>query len=491
MLTNMSTTAANLIAVLAVLMAPCALLSAQQSGADPNFGPPRVTAATNPESGNDVYRQQVFESEIAQVGDEQARSVEITEPDSFDNSIQFDWLKDTRVGYDNGFLIANQKQGDLQAGDFPFRLRINGWGQLRHTYFQSEGINPDQNQFQLERGRLVISGSAFTPDFSYFFQFDGRSSSGDDVRLLDYRLTFDIGRHWWGLDQGKFGFKTGKYKMPFHLARWLSGRELEFTDRSVASTYFDVNRSLAWGLYGRFDRCRVPIYWETAIFNGLVTGGAETGSSGDLDDKFAYSARLMWYPTGTWGESELADFECHRHLATRMGVGVANSTIDRSGLTEFNSIRVVDSGETLASILPATVDQYSVSLYSVDASLKYQGWSFTSECYFRQIDNIRGAAIPDLFDYGYWIQIGKFVVPSEVEIMARWSRVIGDSGTLGISDESSSEVAVGFVRYFRGQNAKFTFDTTYLDGAPIDSAALDIQPGDIGWLYRTQIQFAF
>ena len=58
----------------------------------------------------------------------------------------------------------------------------------------------------------------------------------------------------------------------------------ELADRAMASMYFDVNRSLAWGLYGQDDRWRVPLNWEVAIFNGIVTGGAETGSSGTLDD---------------------------------------------------------------------------------------------------------------------------------------------------------------------------------------------------------------
>ena len=53
----------------------------------------------------------------------------------------------------------------------------------------------------------------------------------------------------------------------------------------------------------------MPVEWDVAIFNGLVTGGAETGSSGNLDDNFAYSARLMWYPTGEWGEGQMADFD--------------------------------------------------------------------------------------------------------------------------------------------------------------------------------------
>ena len=227
---------------------------------------------------------QADQSEWEEIGDlgivEQTRSFESIEPISNDASDSSDWFKDTRVGYDDGFLIANENPLDLQAESFPFRMRLNGWGQLRQTYFQSRGSSADANQFQLKRGRLIFSGSAFTSDFSYFFQLDGRSSSGDDMRLLDYRLDYDIGHHRWGLESGTLGFRTGKYKMPFTLARWLSGREFEFSDRSVASTYFDVNRSLGWGLYGSFDRWRVPIHWESAIFNGLVTGGAETGSSG-------------------------------------------------------------------------------------------------------------------------------------------------------------------------------------------------------------------
>ena len=99
--------------------------------------------------------------------------------------------------------------------------------------------------------------------------------------------------------------------------------------------------------------------------------------------------------------------------------------------------------------------------------------------------------VDGLFDHGFWLQLGKFVVPGKVELVTRWSRVVGDSGTLGAVDQSSDEVAGGVVWYFREQNARLTFDLTHLDGAPINSSSLDVSPGDIGWLFRTQIQFAF
>ncbi len=413
-------------------------------------------------------------------------------PASFPSStVESNWLESVQVGYDGGFLIAAEKSLDLETADSPFLLRINGWGQLRQITFSSEGATADRNQFQLARARLILSGSAFTKDFDYYIQLDGRSSSGDNLRLLDYFLTYDIGHHKWGLKKGTLAFKTGKYKMPFHLARYLSARELEFCDRSMASTFFDVNRSLAWGLYGRTDRSRIPLSWETAIFNGLVTGGAETGSSGNLDNNFAYSARAYCYPIGDWGTEPLADFEGHCHLATRIGAGFANSTIDSSGSTEFGAIRVVDSGQTLASILPADANQYTVNLYSVDASMKYLGWSASFEYYFRQVGDIQGAAVPDLFDHGHWLQFGKFMVPEKFQLLARWSRVEGNSGTLGGANQQSEEISGGFVWYVRDQHAKFSVDATHLDGAPISSSALDIFPGDAGWQLRTQIQFAF
>ena len=144
-------------------------------------------------------------------------------------------------------------------------------------------------------------------------------------------------------------------------------------------------------------------------------------------------------------------------------LGWANSSINRIGSTEFDALRVVDSGDTLASILPGSVQQYTANLYAVDASFKYRGWSFTSEYYFRLVNDFDGATVPNLFDYGYWLQLGKFVIPREFEMMVRWSNVTGNSGTLGVSEQSSAEIALGCVRYYRGQNAKITFDATYLD----------------------------
>lgn len=395
------------------------------------------------------------------------------------------------VGYDGGFLIASKTATELQADNYSYLMRINGFAQLRDTVFDAKGAGNDLNQLQLKRARLIFSGHAFNPDVRYFVQLDGRSSSGDTLRILDYSLAYDFGHRNWGLESGTIGFKTGLYKMPFSLARYLSGKQLQFADRSMASMFFDVNRSLAWGLYGRTKSWSTPLHWEAALFNGLVTGGAETGSSGSLDNNNAVSARVYSFPIGDWGSSELADLEYHDSLASRVGMGVAFSSIDRSGATEFDALRVVDTGDRLSALLPTSVEQYSVALYSVDAAAKLWGGSLTGEYYFRNISDFRGSALPDLFDHGFWLQAGWFIVPRKLELLSRWSRVQGNSGTLGGSQLSSEEIAAGSVWYFKDQHSKLTVDATYLNGAAINSSALDIAAGDRGWLFRTQLQFSF
>ncbi|MCA9140149.1 MAG: hypothetical protein KDB00_25430 [Planctomycetales bacterium] len=402
-----------------------------------------------------------------------------------------DWLDEVKVGYDHGIVIASKRELELNAARYPYLMRINGWGQLRHTRTNFETSDEDLNQLQLKRGRLVFSGTAHNPNLTYFVQLDGRSSTGDGVRLLDYYVGYDFGNDQFGLEPGTIVFRTGKYKVPFTMSRWLSGRDFEFSDRSMSSIFFDVNRSYAVGLYGQTKRLGTPIHWETALFNGLVTGGAETGSSGALDNNFAYSGRLYGYPTGDWGSANLPDLEWHTRLATRVGCGFASSVIQRSGLIEFNRLRVADSGATLANVLPNTVSSYATSLYAIDASLKYRGWSSTFEYYFRNISDVRGASVPDLFDHGFWFQLGKFIVPGRLELVARWSRVQGDSGTLGTSDQSSEEIAGAVAWYLRKNQIKMVADITHLDGAPINATALDIAPGDRGWLFRSQMQFAF
>ena len=77
------------------------------------------------------------------------------------------------------------------------------------------------------------------------------------------------------------------------------------------------------------------------------------------------------------------------------------------------------------------------------------------------------------------------------EVFSRWTRIVGDSGSLGLADASADEVAGGAAWWIRGRNLKLLFDVTRVNSSPINDSAVGFRPLDDGILYRTQLQMLF
>lgn len=391
------------------------------------------------------------------------------------------------VDYDGGFRLK-----PVDPDKTPFSMKINSWFQLRHSVFDSDGTTPDENDFDFERTRLGFSGIALTPDLKYFFQLDGDDNQTQRVDLLDYYVSYDVGHNQLGLDPRRLGIRAGRWKIPYNRSRYTSGLNLQFADRSMAGVFFDIDRSVGVSLYGlTADPC-VPVDWELALTNGIRTNGVRPDRAGDIDRNLGISGRIFSDLLGKWGSDYESDIAWHEELAVRLGAGFAFSREDvTEGPVEASRQRVVDSGVTLTSLLPAGTDGYSVTLFALSADFRYQGWSLSTEYYFRTLSSFSGASVPDLFDHGFLVQSGYFVVPKKLEVFSRWSRIVGDSGTLGATTQSADEVAGGVAWWIKGRNLKLLFDATQVNGTPINDSAVGFRPGDDGLLYRTQLQFLF
>jgi hypothetical protein len=310
--------------------------------------------------------------------------------------------------------------------------------------------------------------------------------------MLDYFAKYDLGHQLLGCEADKLGVQVGKWKVPFSRSRQETGRKLQFTDRAIANILFDLNRAIGAGMYGSIEPLQQPIQLQTAIFNGFRTGSQSTSrSDSEIDRNFGWSLRAQTDLFGDFGSDGEPDLNAHAVPALRLGSAVAYTRVDIQGTSEFSRQRVVDSGTRLSDILPADVTAYNVLLFTVDAHFKYHGFAIIGDFYWRRMSEFNGADDFHLLDHGYVLQAGYFVCPEKLELLGRWSAIVGDSGTLGGENRSSDEVAVGLAWYFRGHNAKLTFDATYIDSAPVSSSRLDLLPADVGLLYRTQLQIAF
>lgn len=447
-----------------------------------------VTAQSNWQDEFDSLRQSVDlqQATIEQLQNQVLNQSEMIADNARQDEIATEERDEANDAYDGGFLILGKG-----SKDETFKMRIGNWGQFRHNFFDSDGPNSDQNDFDLERLRLVFNGHAFNPNFTYFFQFDADSDANETVDMLDYYVTYDIGNDMLCCEEGRLAVRFGKWKIGFNRAREESGTRMQFSDRSMASVLFDFDRSLGIGLLGKIDSAIGPVDWQVTLANGIDTGGFRPSRAGDLDRNFAIATRVNWLLSGDWGKDGHADLDYRTTPAIRLGTGFTHTRPDAEGAREFSFPRVIDSGSSISTVLPGGVSSYNLSMYSVDLNLKYRGFSGIFEYYFRRLHDFEGGTVPDLLDHGHWAEVGYFLKPEHVQVIARHSRIVGDSGSLGTVDQSADELAAGVVVYAMRHRFKLTFDATHLNGAPINDSALNIRPGDAGWLYRTQLQWKF
>lgn len=393
-------------------------------------------------------------------------------------------------GYSNGFLIASPNVGSIPINQFPFSMRVNGWMQLRHAAFDSDGPNRSRNTLSLERIRLGFDGHAYTPDLRYTLVLDANSDSAAEVSFLDAFFSYDFGCSMFDLRPGTLGFRAGKWKSPFSRSREESARRFQFTERSVANLFFDVGRSTGVSIFGEAEVYNMPARFEVALTNGINSGRDATISAEDLDRNFAWSGRASIDPLGPFTPGE-SDLSWSPESILRLGAGVAGTRLDREGNVEFARPRVVSSGERLSDLLPGTVGSYDFLMFTIDGHWKVRGFSFIAEYHWRTLYDFTDGAVPTLADTGLVLQTGYFVIPEKLELLARWSKITGDSGTLGNEFQTTNEIGTGFAWFIRNQDVKFTVDLSWIDGVPVNSPRLSLLPGDDGLLLRSQLQFGF
>jgi phosphate-selective porin len=379
------------------------------------------------------------------------------------------------TGYDRGFFIRPTPEN---KDDIPFDLKMNGRMQFRHIGFKDDtGATSDRNDFEVERGRLIFDGHFIDPKLRFYMQIDGDDDDNFDLKFHDFILTY--------AHSEAFNISFGKWKVPGS-RDWLeSSQRLRFADRSMATTFFRPDRTTGVWFHGEPAE---GVFYNFNIGNGFFTTDL---TPAQIDDNFGFAGSLWWEPWGDFGPG-YSDLECHECAVIRLGNSFAFADMDRPSLPgEENAFRLVDSGTRLVDAFPGAngaAAGFDVWLYSLDFAWKYSGWSFTSEYFLRWLQDFEGSNVPpsDIFDHGYFVEGGYFVVPETIEAIARVSRVINDGGS-----PSADEYAAGFNWFFKGHNLKLTFDVSVLNGSPASSSSPNYRAGDDGVLFRTQVDAGF
>lgn len=373
------------------------------------------------------------------------------------------------------------------ASQSPFELKINLHNQFRHTGFsrtQSTYTDAagnlleiaDRNDFDINRGRLIFSGYAFDEDLGFYTNIDYSTVTADPVQLLMGWISFRMS------DQLRVYLGLGKVPGTWE---WLeTSRHTLGADRTMATTFF--RPSITAGIWAK-GQLTDTIGYQLFVGNGINTLSLQPS---ELDTHFAYSAFGWWEPLEAFGPG-FSDLENHPSLAIRIGHGLPQTRNESNGTAEPAAeqtvIRLSDGTRLIEpnAVAPGiTVDAFDLWLYSVHLGMKKNGFSFSGELFLRWLNNLEGntgAALPSMFDHGYFAQGAAFVIPKKLEVFVRGSLVNGEFG-------SSDEVSVGTNWYlFNERSARFTFDVTTIDDSPAQQSRTGYVAGQSGTLFRSQL----
>lgn len=384
-----------------------------------------------------------------------------------------------QVGYDDGFFMQSPHQAN--------KLVINGELQFRYMYTHSEGfVSPgptdspgsgDTSGFSFRRARLTFSGNVISPDLQYNIQgdFAGDSSNNGDFQLNNLSFAWQF--------SPMLGIRFGAFAVPFSKVQWLENEwafDLQETPEELVP--FDPDHSLGVSAFG--DLVANKLGYEVMLNDGSQANvtGYSSALNGAHDNRLGIYGRVQW--AGAGGESDFADepdYKNRNHLVWMLG-GALGYESQNAMSTAFPAPQTtlvtqgLSAGDPSAFLAPIA---FTGNLYraTADWSVKYRGLSVNTAAYFQQFNDTLPSGAANVFDaemgrssvyqLGYFVQAGYFVVPQRWQVAARVGQVISSG------PKRMEAYSLGLNYYIAGYHASVLSDVTYIP----DAAYTDAQTG--------------
>jgi phosphate-selective porin OprO and OprP len=323
------------------------------------------------------------------------------------------------------------------SADEKHQLSVGSQMQFRYTLLDVDNSSNDQSKFELRRIKLNLNGYAFTKDLVFKITYNFGNTLLEET-FLNYRL----------IDEAQIRF--GQDKVPFG-RQWItpSGAN-QFVDVSTATTAF------------------VPLYDTGISINGKVAGGLvyyTVGGYGGAGQSIfrsardnAFAARIAVNPLGDMAYSE-ADLDHSKKPLVSVGSSYYRNTLNPGETNRLGFATANTGWYGMGRALSATANQVRTTeavdfnTAEVDAAFKWLGFSAQAEYFMAQADG--NTSNNTARGQGYYVQAGYFVIPSKLELAARYSHV---DPNRDISNDRLIETGGAVSWYFNKHSLKIQAD---------------------------------
>jgi hypothetical protein len=269
-----------------------------------------------------------------------------------------------------------------------------------------------QNSLNWQRAMIWFTGFFYDPRFRY--NVTSWSLGSTQQNLIFGNFQYVASKH--------FTFGVGMF--PNLTARSLQGSFPFWAafDRQMSEEFFRGGFSSGAIVTGEM----LPRLDYTLSVNNNISqlGVIQASDSRNV----AVSGSLRWQPTtGEFGpRNGFGDLEYHKRVATQFGVSAGHSRETRGADTSLapsssqiklsDGVNPFDEGALAEGVIVTTLTYRELA---IDAGVKYRGFSFQSEYYFRTLnDFVATGPLPltSIYDHGFFAEAMYMVVPKKLGV---------------------------------------------------------------------------
>ncbi len=326
-----------------------------------------------------------------------------------------------------------------------------------------------QTEARVKRLRLRLDGYIYSPKLVYSIQLGFTSYDTKDLPNGNNNLVRDAIVYY--VPNAKWNIGFGQTKIKANRARTNSSSALQFVDRSIVNSEFNLDRD--FGFFGEYNLGRKKGFDLSA--KGSVTLGEGRNWSNSGDGGLAYTGRLELYPLGRFsakGDVMEGDFEYEETVKILL-----------AGAYSYNHKAARLKGQN-GAIMPD--DQHrNLGSYFADFILKYRGFAFYTDFMGRSCDR-------PLFDggTGAFVYSGcglnlqtSYLIHKHWELALRNSTMFPESEVQPFAGYKRwNQTTLGITRYIIGHSLKVQADFSY------NTRSQSVDPDYNRWEIRFQLE---
>lgn len=333
-----------------------------------------------------------------------------------------------------------------------FQTRFQSLYSASNTITDGKFDDNFSDQTLLRRSRLKFSGHVYNPKITYKIELGltnkdqgVKQTDGDDYFnggsniILDAVLKYKFHKNW--------SIWAGQTKLPGNRERVISSANLQFVDRSLVNSYYNIDRDMGIQLRHHFKLGEMVFKEAFAVSTGEGRDVVSKDNSGK-----SYTARFEWLPFGNFtSKGDYFGSDLKREEKPKLSIGV-NYNLNQDARRQRGQLK---------SFVADSVAGDITTLHA-DFMFKHNGLSIMGEYAEREALSSNpyfSTANPYYTGTGTTLSMG-YLLKSNWEPAVRYTMIAPDAVNNHDSN-AFNEITLGLSRYIVGHNLKIQTDVTY------------------------------